>query len=182
MGLVFGRQLVQCKGEGLDIPVGSCLASCATSGNNKSRSQWCVDTMNCKGYAAHDRPPSISADDLIFTELAETVDTSGFQWIVKPHPECVLEGKPIPAPKPTWPIETGPGTHFRKGGKGTGKGKGKSGGGRDIAGRKRKETLFDWPSSTGLKTAGGSEWSPEANRTWGKITFSGTAGLSHTAP
>ena len=182
MGLVFGRQLVQCKGEGLDIPKGSCLASCATSGNSKSRSQWCVDTKNCKGYAAHDRPPSISADDLIFTELAETVDTSGFQWIVKPHPECVLEGKPIPAPKPTWPIETGPGTHFRKGGKGTGKGKGKSGGGRDIAGRKRKETLFDWPSSTGLKTAGGSEWSPEANRTWGKITFSGTAGLSHTAP
>ena len=172
-GIVFGGQLVQSK-KAVDLS-GKCLATVAVSNNVKQRSQWCSDVAHCKNYAAHDRPDEISSDDLVVTQLdLDTVDTSQWSCVIPAHADCLDNGRAIPAPKPSWPIETGPGTTYDtsqgKGKSRGGKGKGGKGRGSGLTGRKRDASNFEWPSM-GHKTTEGSSCP----------SLGGPSGLAHSA-
>ena len=141
-GIIFGNKLVQLKRPALNVPASSCLAAAAASFSSKGRSQWCLRPLHCKNYATHDRLDGTTNDDYVITEIdLATVDKS--QWRVLIAPNSALEQ----APKPTWPISTGPGTTSTGGdGKGKGgKGKGSKGkGGKaNLSGGKRKQSGFE---------------------------------------
>ena len=109
-GPVFGNRLVQFR-KTIRFKAGTCIAAAGPNGPGPGNSKWCCNVNECikLGYAAHEYPEGVTADDISVTLLSskELADMSK-TWKVIVPPVVALQDRKAEAPNPPWKLSCGP--------------------------------------------------------------------------